>query len=153
MNHICFISCSQVKQPVWILNGPLEEGPRSNVNVPHLPNITHCMQLPDLQYEMIWYETEPVKGTHANTHICSAAEDAFFFSCPLTVHEVWWNTVWSLLVVSAFNATLFHISREALHTDLLHSEHMNDDTHMQHGFICASVHWITLKSNKIDILI
>jgi len=32
-------------------------------NVCHLMNIAHCMQLPDLQYEM-----GPVNGTHTHTH-------------------------------------------------------------------------------------
>lgn len=49
--------------------------------------------------------------------------------------------VWSLLVASGFNATSVHVysSSEAGHMDLLRSEHTEDNTHMQHGFVSASI--------------
>ncbi len=68
MNHICLTGSSQAKQAAWISNDPTWFSFHGSLdsrihNVRHLMNIARCMQLPDLQYEMV-----PVSGTHTLTH-------------------------------------------------------------------------------------
>lgn len=64
--------------------------------------------------------------------------------------------MWSLLVVSGFSATSVHVysSSEAGHVDLLHSEHTEDNTHthMQHGFVSASIRNATKRGHTAIVV-